>query len=116
MSDYEPDDNLYDKVDDLFKAEKNKAKHIKDEDLLELIYAAKTVLGTSGGRKFVWWILSQYNIFATLYLGRALDDAFEKGQRSVATEILSLCLKADPMILHKMVEEKLIPNKKEEDQ
>ena len=108
-------ERLYEAVEDIFAPEKRKQQVIERDKLERLVYAAKTVIATEEGRRFVWWILSRGNLFASTYTGRALDQAHLDGARMIAAEVLSLVLKADPMILHTMVEDKLLNPEEESD-
>lgn len=98
---------LYDRVDDMFAAEKKKAKSVQDEEVADLVFAAKSVLATIPGRKIFWWILKRGNLFASTYTGKALDQAHIDGSRIIAAEAFSLALKANPRILELMINDQL---------
>lgn len=100
-------DDLYGSVDDIFAPQKKRADEEREREINRLVDDMKTVLEHAEGRRIVWWILSRGGLFASTYNGRALDQAFFDGQRLIAAETLSLALKADPMILSKLVEQKL---------
>lgn len=98
---------LYAGVDDLFAPMKKRATEEQERGVSRLVEDVKAVLEIPEGRRFVWWVLSRGGLFTSTYNGRALDQAFFDGQRVIAAETLSLALKADPLILSKLVEQKL---------
>jgi len=98
---------LYEAVEDIFNPAKKKEAQFTKEQELRLIFAVKSVIGNKEGREFIWWMLSRCDLFASTYTGRALDQAYLDGQRTIGAEILALCLKADPKILPVLIAEYL---------
>jgi len=108
MADEQFIDDLYNGVDDIFAKDKKAIADKNKEEIEDLVMSMKDTLRTRGGRKILWWIMSRGNLFASIYSGRALDQAYAEGLRTLAAEAFSLAMKADPHILQKMTNERLM--------
>jgi len=98
---------LYEQVDDIFKEERRREAVERKDKIDALILDMKNVLGSESGRRFIWWVIARGDLFTAPYNGKALDMAHNLGVRTIAAEVFSLALKANPRILETMVNERL---------
>jgi hypothetical protein len=110
MADIDP--QLYDNVDDmLFGPERKRLEARRRDDTERLVLDMKTVLSTAGGRRILFWLLERGGLMRADYNGRSMDLAYETGRKSLAGEITSLAMVADPKIFARFIEDRLTQTK-----
>lgn len=105
-------DQRVDNVEDLlFGPERQRIEARRRDDTERLVLDMKTVLGTEGGRRVLFWVLERGGLMRADYNGRSMDLAYETGRKSLASEVTSLALVAEPTIFARFIEDRLTQNK-----
>lgn len=76
--------------------------------------ALKGLLTTREGLEVMSWLLERAGVFRVDYNGRALDLAFNAGQKSLGNELFTMLLDADPEFLSKFHKHKKEKDKENE--
>ena len=83
------------------KESKTKAELEYERNTEEL----RVILGTKGGRYFIWRLLSMFRVFQSVSDTDPIAMALNSGRRDAGAEILAAILEVDPNILGKMQQE-----------
>lgn len=93
-------------LDALFQADaaKHRARSKREEGRkARLVLAARDILSTANGKRFLFWLINRTGVFAPCFTG---DETtfFLEGKRSVGLEIYRLLMEANPDAFQELID------------
>ncbi len=98
---YEPDPVL----DPLFHAEKQKQQTLSKREQRErdeLVLAARNLLASEPGKRFLCWLINETGVFAQGFTGNS-TTFFLEGKRAVGLGVYRLLMTASPLALQELI-------------
>lgn len=92
-------------INELWKTEYAKTREVNETERRaqdRLTLAAKEMLETASGRRFLFWLLNRTGVFASSFTGNS-STFFLEGKRSIGIELYRLLLSADPGAIHTLI-------------
>jgi len=83
-------------IDENIKLKREEYDRRKQEEMDSIANAIKSIAESKNGIRFISWILERAGVFRVDYNGRALDLAYQQGQKSIGNELLAMVLEAEP--------------------
>lgn len=93
-------------LDELFQADtaKHRARSEQEERRkARLVLAARDILKTENGKRFLFWLINQTGVFAPCFTGNS-TTFFLEGKRSVGLEIYRLLMEAEPDAFRELID------------
>ena len=85
---------------------KSRRQAKRDQELDDL----RNILDMSGGRNFIWRLLTECGVYRTSYTGEALETAYNEGKRQMGLWALEEIFSASPHTYALMQKENRKPN------